>query len=450
MRSLQSKLGYGLVLSLIAVFTVLWFLVGFSIQYLAEDYITSRMRLDAEQLLGSVQFDKAGNISLNETGLDPVYSKPFSGHYYLITAGNQIISSRSLWDQQLNSIPVLAGDQSSRYQSGPDNQFLLVIDNGFIKQGFPLSVTMAEDLNPVKQSINQFKIRFAITAIVMALLLVVLQVLILRHGLVSISRIRDELQSLQRGDANQLNADTPVELSPLVNEINHLLGVMAQRLRRSRHALGDLAHAIKRPITILQQLTDKNRSDVPSDINEGIVRQITEINQLTDRILKRARIAGHSHSGARFSFSQDLPALIETLDSMYKDKNIVIQVAMAEAIRFPIDREDMLELLGNLLDNACKWARQTVKITVSMDTELRLCIEDDGPGADVNQFQQIDKRGVRLDESKQGYGLGLAIVSDMVSEYSGTIIFSTSKTLGGFRVDVVLPAEDILLDIGCD
>jgi len=450
MRSLQSKLGYGLVLSLIAVFTVLWFLVSFSIQYLAEDYITSRMRLDAEQLLGSVQFDKAGNISLNETGLDPVYSKPFSGHYYLITAGNQIISSRSLWDQQLNSIPVLAGDQSSRYQDGPENQFLLVIDNGFIKQGFPLSVTVAEDFNPVKESIKQFKIRFAITAIVMLLLLVVLQVLILRHGLVSISRIRDELQSLQRGDANQLNADTPVELSPLVNEINHLLGVMAQRLRRSRDALGDLAHAIKRPITILQQLTDKNRSDVPSDINEGIVRQITEINQLTDRILKRARIAGHSHSGARFSFSQDLPALIETLDSMYKDKNIIIQVAMAEAIRFPIDREDMLELLGNLLDNACKWARQTVKITVSMGTELRLCIEDDGPGADANQFQQIDKRGVRLDESKQGYGLGLAIVSDMVSEYSGTIIFSTSKTLGGFRVDVALPAEDILLDIGCN
>lgn len=442
MRSLQSRLGYGLTLSLIAVFTVLWFLVSFSIQYLAEEYVTSRLRHDAEMLLGAIQFDKAGNISVDESRLGPVYSKPFSGHYYLITSAKQVVSSRSLWDQQLASTPVKTGEQNSRYMGGPNDQLLLVINNGFVKQGNALSVTVAEDFNPVSQSIRQFKNRFAITAIIMLLLLVMLQVFILRHGLKSISRIRTELQSLQRGDADQLNANTPIELSPLVNEINHLLSVMEQRLRRSRDALGDLAHAIKRPLTILQQLTNKNQSTLPADLHEGLAKQVSEINQLTDRMLKRARLAGQSHSGARFSFSQDLPELIETLDSMYSNKSITVQVNLTEGIRCPIDREDMLELLGNLLDNAYKWARNSVSITINVNATLDICIEDDGPGTDINQLQQLDKRGVRLDETKQGYGLGLGIASDMVREYSGTLSFGTSNTLGGFRVDIALPVEE--------
>lgn len=446
MRSLQSKLGYGLTLSLIAVFTVLWLLVSFSIQYLAEEYITSRLRHDAEMILSTIQFDKAGNISLDDASLDPVYSKPFSGHYYLITSGDQVKNSRSLWDQQLGSIPVMAGEQDSSYQDGPDNQLLLVLNNGFIKQGYTFSVAVAEDFNPVKQSIKQFKTRFTITAIVMLLLLVVMQVFILRRGLISISHIRDELQSLQQGGTNQLSENPPTELRPLVNEINHLLVVMAQRLRRSRDSLGDLAHAIKRPLTIIQQLTDKNRNALSTDLNEGLDRQVGEINNLTDRILKRARLAGHSHGGARFSFSQDFPALIETLDLMYSDKSITTQVNMAEGIHCCIDREDLLELLGNLLDNAYKWANQTVSITIEMNSELTFSIEDDGPGADISQLQQLVKRGVRLDESKHGYGLGLAIVADMISEYSGTLSFSTSDTLGGFRVDVTLPVEGGLLN----
>jgi len=341
---------------------------------------------------------------------------------------------------------VKAGDQISNYQDGPDNQLLLVISNGFIKQGYPLSVTVAEDLNPVKRNIRQFQTRFAITAIVMLLLLVVLQALILRHSMKSLSRIHEELQSLQQGEANQLNADAPTELRPLVNEINHLLVVMEQRLRRSRDALGDLAHAVKRPLTIIQQLTDKNRNALPADLNAGLVRQVTEINQLTDRILKRARLAGHGHSSARFSFLHDLPQLIETLDIIYNDKSIANQVDFPEEANCPIDREDMLELLGNLLDNAYKWANKRVNITVAINPELTICIEDDGPGTDPNRFEQLDKRGVRLDETKKGYGFGLSIASDIVREYSGTLLFSTSNTLGGFRVDITLPIEGVFIN----
>lgn len=446
MRSLQSKLGFGLSLSLIAVFTALWFLVSFSIQTLAEEYIASRLRHDAEMLLSTLEFDNNGNIKLVESNLNPVYRQPFSGHYYFIASNNQKLYSRSLWDQQLSHVVVKAGEQISHLQNGPDNQLLLLLSKGFIKQGHTLTVTVAEDLNPVKRNIRQFQIRFAITAMVMLLLLVVLQAFILRHSLKSLSRIRDELQALQQGETNQLNADTPAELRPMVNEINHLLGVMEQRLRRFRDALSDLAHAIKRPLTIMQQLTDKNKNALPADLNEGLAKQVMEINQLTDRILKRARLAGHHHSGVRFSFSKDLPELIETLDLMYSDKSIITQVNKQDEFYCPIDREDMLELLGNLVDNAYKWARQKVNITIALNTELTISIEDDGPGADPKQFQQLDKRGVRLDETKQGYGFGLGIASDMVREYKGLLSFSSSKNLGGFRVDVTLPIGEVLIN----
>ena len=119
---------------------------------------------------------------------------------------------------------------------------------------------------------------------------------------------------------------------------------------------------------------------------------------------------------------------------------------MVEEVYCPIDREDMLELLGNLLDNAYKWANQRVNITVAINSELTICIEDDGPGTDPSQFQQLDKRGVRLDETKKGYGFGLGIASDMVREYRGTLSFSTSNTLGGFRVDITLPIEGVFIN----
>jgi len=440
MRSLQSKLSSGLILSLITVFGVLWFVISFSIQSLAEEYIASRLRHDAEMLLSNLHFDTAGKMSLDEGAIDLVYLKPFSGHYFLIASGKQTISSRSLWDQQLNIAGVNINESTRSYQDGPNKQSLLVIGNGFKKQDRKLSVIVAEDLNPVKQNISQFQTRFAISAISMLILLVVLQALILRHSLKSLVRLRSELRALQHGEIDQLNTDTPTELQPLVSEVNHLLSIMANQLHRSRDALSDLAHAIKKPLTVMQQLTDKHRSDISADIQDAFAKQATEINRLTERILRRARLAGHHHSGMRFSFSQDLPDLIGTLDLMYSDKAITKHINVDEEIKHLVDREDMLELLGNLLDNAYKWARHTVDIRIKDDSGLNICIEDDGPGADPNKLQQLDRRGVRLDETKQGHGIGLAIASDMVREYKGSLSFGRSEKLGGFRVDITLPA----------
>ncbi len=437
MRSIQSNLGAGLLLSLIVAFTALWLLVSMNIQFLAKEYIAARLEHDVETLLNTVSFDSNGVLSIDETRIDLIYRQPFSGHYYVILSGNQSISSRSLWDYRLEVAAVATGKQRQTLQPGPEQQSLLLIAGGYQKKGHELTIAVAEDLNPINENINRFKYWFAAMALGMLLVLVVLQVLILRKSLQPLNRMHDELKLLQQGKRDKLSTTAPDELRPLINEVNHLLSVLEKRLRRSRDALSDLAHAIKKPLTVIRTITEKN--DVPEPVKTTLIKQADDIYQISDHILKRARLAGHSHSGALFLFSQDLPALIKTLDMMYVHKSLVVSTDIADHISCAVDREDMLELLGNLLDNAYKWASNRVRLSVSVDSCLHIRIEDDGPGSDPDKMDELCTRGVRLDEKIHGHGFGLAITADIVKDYHGTIRFQRSDELGGFQVDITLP-----------
>jgi len=437
MRSIQARLSTGLLFSLIIAFSAFWLLVSINIQFLAEEYIASRMAHDAETLLSAIEFDKEGNLTLDDLRIDLVYNQPFSGHYYVINTDAQTISSRSLWDHPLKHVDVNTDEQLRTKQPGPEEQSLLVISREYTKQGTQIRVSIAEDLNPINKNIIQFQYWLAALALGMLLLLVIFQAIILRRSLRPITSIHTELKSLEQGKLEKLSTDSPAELRPLINEVNHLLAVMEQRLRRSRDALSDLAHAIKKPLTVIQQQINNN--DLAKAANNTIMKQTDEIYQLTDRILKRARLAGHSHSGALFSFSEDLPALITTLEMMHPNKTVRLSTNIPADINCPIDRQDMLELLGNILDNAYKWTHQNIMLSVSnIDFNFHICIEDDGSGADPNKINELSQRGVRLDEQIAGHGFGLAIAADMVNDYGGNISFQRSDELGGFRADINL------------
>ena len=437
MRSIQARLSTGLLFSLIVAFSAFWLLVNINIQFLAEEYIASRMAHDADTLLSAIEFDNDGNLTLDDLRVDLVYNQPFSGHYYVINTDAQTVSSRSLWDHPLKHIDVNIDGKLRTKQPGPDEQSLLVISRSYTKQGNQLMVSIAEDLNPINKNIIVFQYWLAALALGMLLLLVIFQAIILRRSLRPITSIHNELKSLEQGKLEKLSTDSPAELRPLINEVNHLLAVMEQRLRRSRDALSDLAHAIKKPLTVIQQQTNIN--DSAEAANSTILKQTDEIYQLSDRILKRARLAGHRHSGALFSFSEDLPALITTLEVMHHNKTVRLMTDIPAEINCPIDRQDMLELLGNILDNAYKWAQHYIKLSVSnIDLNFHICIEDDGPGADPDKINELSQRGVRLDEQIEGHGFGLAIAADMVNDYGGKISFQRSDELGGFRVDINL------------
>ncbi len=439
MQSIQSKLSSGLLLSLIIAFSSLWILVSINIQFLAKEYIASRLEHDAEMLLNIIDFDNNGILMIDAARIDLIYNQPFSGHYYVISTDKQSISSRSLWDHKLKVITVSTGQQSHALQQGPDQQSLLLMSGGYKKQGNKLTISIAEDLNPINKNIDQFKYWFSAMALGMLLILVILQALILRKSLKPLIKMHAELKSLQQGQLNKLSTESPSELRPLIDEVNHLLSIMEQRLRRSRDALSDLAHAIKKPLTVIKQIIDKDT--IPDATKTTLIKQTDDIYQISDHILKRARLAGHSHTGALFSFSGDLPPLIKTLDMMYANKTILLTTNVPENVICPVDREDMLELLGNLLDNAYKWATHKITLSVHIDSDLHLCIEDDGPGVNPKKISELSKRGVRLDEKIQGYGFGLAITVDIINDYNGNISFKHSDNLGGFKADIMLPIQ---------
>ena len=397
MRSLETRLSSGLLLSLFIAFTLLALLVSVNIRYVTDDYVASRLQHDTETLLAAISFDEQGQLVLDAQRIDQVYNQPFSGHYYVISSGSQTHYSRSLWDQRIEHIALNSGQQNRAIQSGPEQQSLLVLSSGYTLQGYPLSISLAEDLNPIRQDIDQFIYVFVFIAAGILLVLIVLQVLILRSSLKPLQQVKHQLAQLEQGKIERLDSNVPTEIEPVINEVNHLLAVMAQRLQRSRDSLGDLAHAIKKPLTVMRQTI--KRIDTGEADRDILIEQVEEILRLSDRILKRARLAGHSHSAKRFSFDKDLGALIETLGMMYPERNIQIEQRIEDNASCPIDREDMMELLGNLLDNACKWAQHKVRITVSGQQQLLISVEDDGAGIAPEKIQQLSQRGSRLDET---------------------------------------------------
>jgi len=272
-----------------------------------------------------------------------------------------------------------------------------------------------------------------------------LQRLIVRRGLAPLEQVRRELPRLARGEIPQLSLEAPAEVRPLVAELNRLLDLLNQRQRRSRHALGNLAHALKTPLTALTQLAEQ--PPPPGDATgwwQDLRRQLQHIRALTERELKRARIAGGGAPGQRVLLDREVADLIATLRRIHRDRELAIEARIPPGSGFAGDRDDLLELLGNLLDNACQWAESRVRLTVGANTDtLYLRIEDDGPGCPPDQLEALQQRGTRIDESRAGYGLGLAIAGDIVAQYGGTLRLGRSEDLDGFLAEAVLPCPSV-------
>jgi signal transduction histidine kinase len=243
---------------------------------------------------------------------------------------------------------------------------------------------------------------------------------------------------LEQGDRAQLDTDVPQEVAALVHEVNWLLKALDQRLQRSRNALGDLAHALKTPLTVLQQLPREDALKSQPEICHILQTQTNNMQSIMERVLKRARMAGAGPTLAKFDINQEIPALIKVLQSMYRDKNLTISFVAPETGILLIDREDMLELTGNLLDNACKWAKSRINLYFDINHDVRLIVEDDGPGVSDVDIATLTQRGTRLDEAVNGHGLGLSIAQLIAEQQGGQLNLRRSNDLGGFCVEALL------------
>lgn len=438
MRSLQFRLSLGLFVSLVLAFIVLWYLVSNASRYLAEGYIATRLMHDTESLLTAVQFDNTGRLKLDNTHINPFYARPFSGHYYKILNHDTALRSRSLWDQDLQLQPLPSGSRQRLHTHGPQQQPLLMLISAFNKAGQVITIAVAEDLSPVEKDLHHLQRYFVIAALILLLALITVQGFILHAGLRPLDKTQRELQALAQGKLLQLDQNVPGEIAPLVAEINHLLDILDKRLARYRNALGDLAHALKKPLTVLQQLTrDETLSENPQ-LQHNVMAQLDVMQRHVSRILQRARLAGEGPVGSLFNASEEVPDLLATLQRMYFAKSLVIETRIPAQLTLAADREDMLELIGNLLDNACKWAVHKVRISITQEHGTCIDIEDDGPGVAPDKLAELTRRGLRLDESIEGHGLGLAIVDEIVSSLGGELILQRSQALGGLHAHVAL------------
>ena len=442
MRSLQTRLSAGLIVSLALFFSLQWLIVSGSIRYLTENYVAARLRHDADNLLAALTFGgEAGGPDVNPEKIDPVYKRPFSGHYYRIVDGDRALRSRSLWDQDLSIPSVPVGAQNLFRHPGPQGQNLLVLNSGFRKQGREISIAVSEDLSPIEADIRRFQLRYGLVSLAVLILLIVIQRWIVAAGLRPLQKARDDVSALERGEMKQLREEAPDEVKPFLHEINRLLEAMGQRLKRSRNATGNLAHALKAPLTLLLQLADRDEMRAHPDLRDELIEQTGVVRHLIDRELKRARLAGSSPPGAPSSLRDEIPHLIDALTKIYQEKPLEIETSLPTRNVVIGDREDMLELFGNLLDNAAKWAKRKVALKVEEEKDILISVEDDGPGCAPEELRRLSRRGVRVDESAVGHGLGLAIVKDIVDQYSGEIGFGRSERLGGFKVWVQLPSR---------
>lgn len=435
MKSIQARLSLGLigvllVVGLVLAQTSLWlFEVGL------QRYLESGLRNDSELLLVALVKGPNG-MQLDEQRLSPGYQRPYSGHYFRIDFDAGHWRSRSLWDLELPQ-PDQPGLHANLKLEKSD-QSLLLLHSTYRKFGQQISITVAQDYSPVKasfQRVQQIGLGLGLAALI---LILVLQRLTVRRALRPLDKARAQILQLQQGQRSQLDNQVPLELEPLVAQINHLLTHTEDSLKRSRNALGNLGHALKTPLAVLVSIAEGQRYDVPAPVRQTLRDQLQQIQQRLERELNHARLSGEALPGSHFHCDTELPGLLSTL-RMIHGEHLDLNYDVAAGLTLPWDREDVLELLGNLLDNACKWADSKVSLDIQHeDHRYVLMVNDDGSGIPEVRRDEVLGRGTRLDEQVHGHGLGLGIVKDIVESWGGTLQLLDSPS-GGLRILIALP-----------
>ena len=424
-RSLQIGLGGLVLLAMLALA-----MTGIvAVRDLAREYVATRLEHDAEALVAMLEPQEKRFLH----AVPPIYNQPYSGHYFIIRfSDGSLLRSRSLWDTSFSPGLIDPRKNSVRMTDGPQEQQLLVRTATYRKQQEAFTLAIAEDIGPFR-SMMQWLLWLAIGVVTFTLLLFLLiQKNLLRRAFRRLDLVREDVWSIARGEKESLRTDVPTEITPLVADFNQLLTGWRSSLARSRHAAGNLAHALKTPLSLILQQGRKHGDTY-------LVKQAEQMHGLIDRELNRARIAGSALAGRRFRPAADIADLADVIRQLHRDRQLDLELVIDAEDQLPLDQQDMLELTGNLLENAAKWARRRVRLSLGTDDVMHLVIEDDGPGISKDSRSSILARGTRLDESEEGHGIGLSIVREIIELYGGSIDLGESEELGGLRVTVELP-----------
>lgn len=413
-----------------------------------------QLSFDMDGLIAAAETDAPDHVALEGRFVDPRFERIFSGWYWQIVPEREAGAeeppqvSRSLWDQTVAPLDLVRGPNNTLwgYAVGPDQQQLRVLTRRIALPGTTtdgaqetrlFQFLVAGDLTEAEADIARFNQILFWSFGAFSLGLIAATVLQVRIGLRPLRRVSEALGRIRDGRARQLEGEFPAEIAPLAAELNGLIAHSAEVVGRARSHVANLAHFLKTPLTVLAN----EAASTPGPLADTVSRQVTSMRRQVDHYLARARAAGALDVlGSRTEVTPVLGDLARVLKKMHPDKNLSIAVTVSPGLAFRGEREDLEEMAGNLIDNACKWAHAEVAVEAGPLDGGRffLSVGDDGVGLQPGERVRAMERGERLDESVPGSGLGLAIVRDIAKLYGGTITLAAAA-LGGLEARLELP-----------
>ena len=408
--------------------------------------LEAELTIQVEQISAALERGAAGQLILTHQPSDPRFRKPYSGSYWQVDgADGPIFRSRSLWDVAVSLPPDTFPDGAVHRHRvrGPEGQKLIVVERTVTLPDVPgaFRVIAATDEADLTAAAAAFTRTLVVSLAVLAAALFAAAAIQVRVGLRPLHRLRAGVAAIREGGIKRLQGSFPTETQPLVDDLNALLQRNEEIVSRGRIQAGNLAHGLKTPLSILANEVDRLAADGAPQLAGSMRGQITTMQQQIDYHLARARAAASIDvPGARVLVAPSVAAIQRTLARLHVGRDLQFTIDIPADHVFRGEQQDLEEMLGNLMDNACKWACGRVAITSRRDDgRLTMVIEDDGPGLPAEQQGFALTAGARFDENVPGTGLGLAIVRDLVSLYSGAITLGSSG-LGGLRAELTLPA----------
>lgn len=400
----------------------------------------SQLQYVLQAMVASAVLDEEGEISFNRLLADQRFLEPNSGLYWQVSApGHEPFRSRSLWDRRLQVHEEHHDEQLDKYDSeefGADEP-LRVMERDVRLPGSPVTwrFQVAQDRGGLNAQIGILRRTLVRSFAILGLGLIIMSALQATFGLWPLRKVRRQIAAVRAGRIARVDTRLPVEIAPMVDELNDLLAHNERQAEEARTHAGNLAHALKTPLTVIM-----NEASAKSpELHKTVLREATTMRRQVDHHLARARAVGRRASG------QSVAPIWPSLDSVERAvsrlyPNVTIDVAGDRSARVHVERQDLDEMIGNLIENAAKYGGGRVFVTVESGPDfVELLVEDDGPGIPAALRDSLFERGARLDTGKPGTGLGLAIVRDVAHIYGGSAAIEESEDLGGLLVRLRLP-----------
>lgn len=455
-RSLQSRQLWAASIGLVLFLAFTGYALDRAFIKVASEGLRERLKGYAFAYARSIEFARDGSLIAPEMPPDARFERPGSGLYAEVVLPNGRWISGSAQGPTLPDSEMLPpGDEAfrsslpiTRASGRPGRVFRYGIGLIDATRGdaaeFPYTIYVMEDAGNLPGQVQVFRQSLWGYLGIAAVILLLLQAVILRWSLLPLRRVEAELTRVQRGQANRMSGHHPRELEPLTESINALIESEREHLDQQRNTLADLAHSLKTPLAVLRTRLDSGASE--AELREDLDVQLRRMNDMVGYQLSRAASGGHKLFAAPVEVDPQAEQIVQGLEKIHAARGVLCEFDLDPAARFHGETGDLQELLGNLLENAFKWARSRVLLTVKTgDTApnrrpgLRIVVEDDGEGIPPERIAHVLQRGVRGDERVQGHGIGLAIVQDIVRSYRGELRVGSSAEMGGARFEVVLP-----------